>query len=65
MKLITTIKEGESIEKALKKYKKKLDKIRLIKELRDRQQYIKPSVIKRNQVIKAYYREYMKLRKDE
>lgn len=65
MKLITLIKEGESIEKALKKHKKKFDKARIIKELRERQQYIKPSRKRRNQIIKAKYREKMKLKEEE
>lgn len=65
MKLITLIKEGESIEKALKKHKKKFDKARVIKELRERQQYIKPSRKQRNQIIKAKYREKMKLQEEE
>lgn len=65
MKLITVIKEGESIEKALKKYKKKIDKSKMMKELRGRQQYVKQSKIKRNKIIKAYYRELIKSREQE
>jgi ribosomal protein S21 len=65
MKLITVIKEGESIEKALKKYKKKIDKAKVMKELRDRKQYVKPSKIKRDKIIKAYYRELIKAQEQE
>ncbi|WP_212113130.1 30S ribosomal protein S21 [Candidatus Shikimatogenerans silvanidophilus] len=57
MRLITNVKEGESIEKALKKYKKKIEKTRMLKELIDRKQYIKPSVVKRKKILKAKYRE--------
>ena len=53
--LIIPIKEGENIERALKKYKKKYEKAGVIKELRKRQQFTKPSVVKREQRIKAAY----------
>ncbi|WGH28094.1 MAG: 30S ribosomal protein S21 [Candidatus Shikimatogenerans bostrichidophilus] len=49
MKLITIIKEGENIEKALKKYKNKINKLNLIKNIRNKSYYIKPS-IKRRQI---------------
>lgn len=65
MRLVTTIKEGESIEKALKKQKKKFDKARVIRELRERQQFTKPSRIRRSQVIKAQYKERMKSKEEE
>ncbi|XCI74822.1 MAG: 30S ribosomal protein S21 [Flavobacteriales bacterium] len=60
MRLITAIKEGESIEKALKKHKKKFDKTRVIRELRQRQQYTKPSKIRRNKILEAQYKERMR-----
>lgn len=55
--LIINIKENETIDKALKRYKKKYEKVRIVKELRERQQFIKPSVTKRKQLIKARYKE--------
>ncbi|TWP23943.1 30S ribosomal protein S21 [Apibacter muscae] len=55
--LIIPVKDGESIDKALKKYKRKYDKTGVVKELRKRQQFIKPSVIKRQQLIKAAYKQ--------
>jgi len=42
--LIIPVKEGDSIERALKKYKKKFEKVRMVKELRARQYFEKPSV---------------------
>jgi small subunit ribosomal protein S21 len=57
--LIVPVKEGENIERALKKYKKKYDKTNVMKELRSRKEFIKPSVINRQQRIKAAYREKM------
>lgn len=53
--IIVQIKEGENIEKALKKFKRKFEKTGVIKELRNRQQFEKPSVVKRQQKIHAVY----------
>ncbi len=49
------IKEGENIEKALKKFKRKFEKTGVLKELRARQQFTKPSVEKRKQKLRAIY----------
>lgn len=57
--LIIPIKEGENIEKALKKYKKKYEKTGVMKELRGRKEFEKPSVSRRQQVIKASYKQRM------
>ena len=54
------VKEGESIEKALKKYKKKFERTGVLKQLRTRKEYIKKSVIRRQEVIKAQYVEKLK-----
>lgn len=59
--LIIPVKEGESIERALKKYKKKYERTGTIRELRDRQKFTKPSVMKRVGKLKAIYREHMRL----
>ncbi|MCW8898522.1 MAG: 30S ribosomal protein S21 [Flavobacteriales bacterium] len=61
--IIIPIKDGENIERALKKYKKKYERTGTIKELRNRKQFDKPSVVNRAQKIKAIYVE--KLRKAE
>ncbi|MFN4235413.1 MAG: 30S ribosomal protein S21 [Bacteroidia bacterium] len=58
--IIVPVKEGETIEKALKKFKKKFEKTGIVKELRERQKYTKPSVKRREQIIRAIYREKMK-----
>ena len=55
--LFINLKENDSIDKALKKYKKKFEKTGVIKELRDRQQFTKPSVKRRKLVIKARYKQ--------
>ena len=53
-----SIKENEPIDKALKRFKKKLEKTGTIKEFRRRQAFIKPSVVKRTLIGKAIYREH-------
>ncbi len=58
--IIVPVKEGESIDRALKRYKRKYENV---KELRARQQFTKPSVIKRAQLMKAIY--VQKLREAE
>lgn len=55
--LIINLKENDTIDKALKKYKKKFEKTGVVKELRERQQFTKPSVKRRKQLIKARYKE--------
>ncbi len=53
--IIVPVKEGESIDRALKKYKRKFEKTGVMREVRDRQQYTKPSVKKREEKLKAIY----------
>lgn len=59
--LIVAVKEGESIEKALKKFKKKFEKTGVVKELRNRKNFEKPSITKRQTKIKAVYKQKMQL----
>jgi small subunit ribosomal protein S21 len=53
--IIVPVKEGENIERALKKFKRKFEKTGIIKELRGRQEFTKPSVKRREEVKKAIY----------
>lgn len=55
--LIVQVKEGENIERALKRYKKKYDKTKVVRQLRSRKEYIKPSVANRKTRMKAAYIE--------
>ena len=55
--IIVPLKEGENIERALKKFKRKFEKTGIVKELRDRQTFTKPSVRNRAQRIKAAYKQ--------
>ncbi|MEQ8358521.1 MAG: 30S ribosomal protein S21 [Cytophagales bacterium] len=53
--ITVNVKENESIDKALKRFKKKFEKAGVIRELRSRTFYEKPSVSRRDEVIKAKY----------
>ncbi len=55
--LIIPVKDGESIERALKKYKRKFDKTGVVRQLRARQQFTKPSVTKRQKMSRAIYKQ--------
>jgi small subunit ribosomal protein S21 len=55
--LIIDSKDCESIDKALKKYKKKFEKAHILSQLRDNQFYTKRSVTRRTQVLKAIYKQ--------
>ncbi|MGP1514534.1 MAG: 30S ribosomal protein S21 [Bacteroidales bacterium] len=53
--IVVPIKEGDNLEKALKKLKRKFDKTGVVRELRSRKQFTKPSVIAREKKLKAIY----------
>lgn len=53
--LIIPIKEGENIDRALKRYKRKFDKTGTMRQLRSRKQFNKPSVEYRVKLQKAQY----------
>ena len=55
--LIIPVKDGESIDRALKKYKRKFDKTGVVKKLRAKQQFIKPSVTFRQAKLKAAHKQ--------
>lgn len=58
------IKDGDTIEKALKQFKRKTMNTKLIKELRDRQEFEKPSVARRKKKLKALYVQQLKNAED-
>jgi small subunit ribosomal protein S21 len=62
--LVIPVKDGESIDRALKKYKRKFDKTGTIRALRSRQQFNKPSVVNRQAKVKAAHKQ-RNLSKDE
>jgi len=61
--IIIPVKEGENVERALKRFKRKFEKTGVIKELRERKAYKKPSIINREMLMKAKY--VQKLRQQE
>ncbi|WP_207424734.1 MULTISPECIES: 30S ribosomal protein S21 [Desertivirga] len=55
--IIINVKDGESLDKALKRFKKKFEKTGVLRELRSRQAFEKKSVARRNVVKKAVYKQ--------
>jgi small subunit ribosomal protein S21 len=55
--LIIDVKDSENIDKALKKYKRKYERSGTLKQLRRRKAFVKPSVTRRAEVLKAVYKE--------
>jgi len=56
--IIVEVEGGkDGIEKALKKYKRKFERVRMMKQLRNRKEFEKPSVKRRNEIKKAIYVE--------
>ncbi len=55
------VKEGENIERSIKKFKKKFERTGALKELRARKNFSKPSIKKREIMKKAVYRNQMLL----
>ena len=62
--IVVPVKEGENIERALKKFKCKFEKTGVIKELRRRQQFDKPSVVKREKMMHAIYVQKLRLEEE-
>lgn len=63
--IIVPLKEGENIEKALKKFKRKYEKTGVVKELRRRQAFEKPSVTNRKQKLHAIYVQDMRRQEEQ
>lgn len=55
--IIVEVNDNETIERALKKYKLKVNRSGVLRELRERKHFTKPSVRKRNMMLKAAYRQ--------
>lgn len=62
--IIVPLKEGENIERALKKFKRKYEKTGVIKELRERQAFTKPSIKSRQERLKAIYKQGLQISED-
>ena len=59
--IVVPVKEGENIERALKKFKRKFEKTGVVKELRRRQCFDKHSVVNREEKMHAIYVQKMQL----
>jgi small subunit ribosomal protein S21 len=55
--LIVDVKDSESIDRALKKYKRKFERAGILKQLRSRKHFTKPSVKRRSEILKAIYKQ--------
>jgi len=62
--LIIPVKEGENIDRALKRFKRKFDRTGTMRQLRRRQQFTKPSVIRRQEIKKAQYIQTLRDREE-
>ena len=62
--IVIPVKEGENIERALKRFKRKFEKTGVMKELRERQKYTKPSEKRREVIKKAAYIEKLQRQED-
>jgi small subunit ribosomal protein S21 len=58
--LIVNVKDNETIDRALKRYKRKYQKVGILKEVRNRRYFEKPSVTRRHELLKAVYLEKKK-----
>lgn len=63
--IIVPVKEGEAIERALKRFKRKFDKTGAMRQLRSRQHFTKKSVNRRHEVLKASYIQGLRTQEDE
>ncbi len=57
--IIVNVRENESIDRALKRFKKKFERTGVLKELRSRSFFEKPSIRRRTVKLKAAYRQKM------
>ena len=63
--IIVQVKEGENIERALKKFKRKFEKTGAVREMRARKTFEKPSVKRRIAKMKAIYVQHLRLEEDQ
>ncbi len=58
--LIIPVKEGENIDRALKRYKRKTRNTKVLNQLRENKQFTKKSVKRRRQIEKAAYKQHLR-----
>jgi small subunit ribosomal protein S21 len=57
--LIIPVKEGENIDRALKRYKRKTRNTKILNKLRENKHFTKKSVRRRKQIQKATYKQHL------
>ncbi|OJW71232.1 MAG: 30S ribosomal protein S21 [Candidatus Amoebophilus sp. 36-38] len=57
--IFVQVKDNEPIERALKRFKKKIDRVKTLKELKNRRYYTKPSIKRREEKQRAIYRQHL------
>ncbi len=62
--LIIPVKDGENIDRALKRFKRKFDRTKTMKKLRERKHFTKPSITRRQQLQKAQYVQNLRTREE-
>lgn len=55
--LIIKVKDNETIDRALRRYKRKVRDTKLLKQFRKRKHFEKKSVKRRHEVLKAIYKD--------
>ena len=63
--LVIPVKDGENIDRALKRFKRKFDRTKTMKNLRNRKHFSKPSVEKRAKNIKAAYVQKLRTQEEQ
>jgi len=58
--IIVKVKEGENIDRALRRFKRKFERTGVLREIRSRKEFKKPSIVKREQLQKAIYIQKIK-----
>ena len=58
------VKENDNIERCLKRFKKKFDRTKKMKELRSRREFVKPSIVNREMRKKAVYKNSLRSNED-
>ena len=58
--IIINVSKEKNIESALRTYKQKVQRTKQIQKLRERQEFVKPSVKRRREVLKATYVQQIK-----
>lgn len=56
-KIGVIVEKGESIDRAIRRFKKKIDSSKILREFKERQEYIKPSAKKKQRMARAKRRE--------